>query len=75
MKDADIVREVARVHEVKLCDLSEALGYSNSSGIANRLKVAHGMQSDVLSKILKALDAELIVRDKDGNEWKVDAKE
>lgn len=73
MRDGDIVKEIAGRHNKSLVDVSKELGYSSPCGLYSRIneKRTQGMTTTVMTKILASLDSELIVRDKDGNEWKV----
>ena len=73
MKDGEIIKEIAGLQKKSLVNISKELGYSSPSGLYARIaeKTKQGMTTTIMTKILASLDSELIVRDKDGNEWKV----
>ena len=53
--------------------LAAKMGYAHPSGISERLRGKQDMRVDVLVKLLKAMDCELIIRStlKDKAEWVV----
>lgn len=74
MRDGEIIKEIAEKQNKSLVKVSKELGYSSPSGLYARLdshSAKQGMTTTIMTKILAAFDSELIVRDKDGNEWKI----
>lgn len=76
MKSADIVRNLMDDKGMSMEVMAGKLGYSNRSGVNNRLSNKKDMRVDVLVSFLEALDCELVVRSKlkDKKEWVISSE-
>lgn len=74
MRDGEIVKNIIRRQGRSITSVSEEMGYTNVSGLRNRLNLSksQGMTTEMLTKVLGVLNCDLIIRDSEGNEWKID---
>lgn len=74
MNEADIVKALLKIKKMSQEDLAREAGYvsqSNITGILNR--GTKGVRADNLCRMLKAMNCELVIRDRDsGTEFIVD---
>lgn len=74
MRDGEIVRSIIQRQGRSITSVAEELGYTSVSGLWNRLNLPkqQGMTTEMLTKVLGVLNCELIIRDNEGKEWKID---
>ena len=76
MTGKEILVELMETRGMSQTALAAKLGYSNQSGVSERLRGKQDMRADTLAKFLSALDCKLIVRStlNDKKEWIIDTK-
>ncbi len=68
----DILKEIKSAKGYTNASLAEKCGYATASGISTKLEGADTIRIDTLIKILDAMDCELVIRDKAGDEeWRI----
>lgn len=73
MKDTEIIVEIMKDKGITQDGLAKMCGYKQRSNISAMLyQSKHGLRSDSLIRILKAMGCELVIRDDNGNEWEVE---
>lgn len=71
MNSKQALSEIMKLRGHTNSSLASKMGYAHPSGISERLRGKQDMRVDVLVKLLKAMDCELIIRStlKDKTEW------
>lgn len=76
MNARTIISQIMKSKDITTIALSKKLGYNYPSGVTERLRGKKGIRDDVIVKFLKAMNCELIIRDKDSEqEWVVTVDE
>lgn len=71
--EKEVVREVMKQRGYSMIFLAEKCGYSTASAISTKLAGKNGMRTDILNKLLSAMDCEIVIKSKltDKGEWRI----